>query len=129
MATMIKCPSCSSEFPLEEALNDELKENIEREKQALRKQMLDYKKIKEEELQQKDDLFRQQARQQEQQFREQMETALKEQNQQMEENLRKKLSADYEHQLKMLQESAADNEEKLKEARKKKWLTCRWKKP
>lgn len=119
MATMIKCPSCSSEFPLEEALNDELKENIEREKQALRKQMLDFKKIKEEELQQKDDLFRKQAQQQEAQFREQMEIALKQQNQQIEATMRKKLSADYENQLQMLQQSAADNEEKLKEARKK----------
>lgn len=119
MATMIKCPNCSSDFPLEEALNDELKDNIEREKQALRKQMLDYKKVKEEELSQKDEQFRKQMQQQESQLREQMEAALKQQNQQAEENMRKKLSADYEHQLQALQQNAADNEEKLKEARRK----------
>jgi hypothetical protein len=28
----IKCPSCGHEFPLEDALNDELKEAIEKEK-------------------------------------------------------------------------------------------------
>jgi hypothetical protein len=119
MATMIKCPSCSSEFPLEEALNDELKENIEREKQALRKQMMDYKRVKEDELQQKDELFRKQAQRQEVQFREQMETALKQQSLQAEEAMRKKLTADFENQVQMLQQTAADSEEKLKEARKK----------
>ncbi len=119
MATMIKCPSCSSDFPLEEALNDELKENIEREKQALRKQMLDYKKVKEEELAQKDEHFRKQMQQQEVQLKEQMDAALRQQNQQVEETLRKKLTADFEHQLQVLHQHAADNEEKLKEARKK----------
>lgn len=119
MATMIKCPSCSSEFPLEEALNDELKENIEREKQALRKQMMDYKRVKEDELQQKDELFRKQAQLQEAQFREHMETALKQQSLQAEEAMRKKLTADFENQVQMLQQTAADSEEKLKEARKK----------
>jgi thiol-disulfide isomerase/thioredoxin len=48
MATNIKCPSCNFEFPLEEALNDELKESIEKEKNELRHQMIDFKKTKEE---------------------------------------------------------------------------------
>lgn len=119
MPTMIKCPSCGSEFPLEEALNDELKENIEREKQALRKQMMDYKKVKEEELQKRDEEFKKQIHVQESVFRQQMDTELKKQQEQMEAGLRKKLSADYENQMKVLQESASENEEKLKEARRK----------
>lgn len=119
MPTMIKCPSCGSEFPLEEALNDELKENIEREKQALRKQMMDYKKVKEEELLKRDEEFKKQIHVQESVFRQQMDTELKKQQEQMEAGLRKKLSADYENQLKVLQESASESEEKLKEARRK----------
>ncbi len=35
----IKCPNCNYEFPLEEALNDELKEAIEKEKQDLRQKL------------------------------------------------------------------------------------------
>ncbi len=116
---MIKCPSCGSEFPLEEALNDELKENIEKEKQVLRKQMLDYKKQKEEEAQRKDDEFRKMQEQQETLFRQQLDNELKMQQVQLEEQVRKKLSSDYETQLKVLQQSAEENEEKLKEARKK----------
>lgn len=116
---MIKCPNCGSEFPLEEALNDELKENIEKEKAALRKQMLDYKKVKEEELQRKDEEFRKVAEQQEGIFQQKLENELKLQNTRLEETLRKKLAVDFENQLQVLQQSAAENEEKLKESRKK----------
>jgi hypothetical protein len=119
MATMIKCPNCGSEYPLEEALNDELKENIEREKQALRKQMMDYKKIKEDELQKKDEEFKKIAEQQETVFQQRLENELKLQNVQLEESLRKKLATDFENQLMVLQQSAAENEEKLKESRRK----------
>jgi hypothetical protein len=119
MATMIKCPNCGSEYPLEEALNDELKENIEREKQALRKQMMDYKKVKEDELQKKDEEFKKIAEQQETVFQQKLENELKLQNVQLEESLRKKLATDFENQLKVLQQSVTENEEKLKESRRK----------
>jgi hypothetical protein len=119
MATMIKCPGCGMEYPLEEALNDELKENIEKEKQALRKQMLDFKKMKEEELLKREEDFKKLQMQQEQAFQQKMELELKKQNSMLEESIRKSMSAEYENQLKLLQQSAADNEEKLKLARQK----------
>lgn len=119
MATMIKCPNCGSEYPLEEALNDELKENIEKEKAALRKQMLDYKKTKEEELQKKDEEFKKVAQQQEALFQQKLEQELKLQNIRQEDTLRKKLAVDFENELQVLRQSAGENEEKLKESRKK----------
>lgn len=119
MATLIKCPNCGFEFPLEDALNDELKESIEKEKQQLRQQMLDYKKTKEEELRKKEEDFTRQKQLQEDGFQKKLDDELKKKNQQLEESIRKSLSADYENQFRMLKESAADNEEKLKEARKK----------
>lgn len=119
MATQIKCPNCGFEFPLEDALNDELKESIEKEKQQLRQQMMDYKKTKEEELRRKEEEFARQKLLQEEGFQKKLEEEVKRKNQQLEESIRKSLSADYENELKLLKESAADNEEKLKEARKK----------
>lgn len=119
MATLIKCPNCGFEFPLEDALNDELKESIEKEKQQLRQQMLDYKKTKEEELRKKEEDFTRQKQLQEDGFQKKLDDELKKKNQQLEESIRKSLSADYENQFRMLKESAADNEEKLKEARRK----------
>jgi hypothetical protein len=116
---MIKCPNCGSEYPLEDALQDEMKENMEKEKQEYRKQMLDYTKKKEEDFKLKELAFEQKTEQQEQAFQQRMEQELKLQQVQQEELLRKKLSADFENQLKVLQQSAEENEEKLKESRRK----------
>ena len=85
MATLIKCPSCSFEFPLEEALNDELKEAIEKEKQDLRQKMSEHLKKKEEELQRKEAEWRTQQEKREKDLKSQIET-----------NLRKNITADFE---------------------------------
>ncbi|WP_290791534.1 DUF2130 domain-containing protein [Flavihumibacter sp. UBA7668] len=119
MPTNIKCPNCGHEFPLEEALNDELKEAIEKEKQELREKMVEYRRQKEEELKKKDEAFEQFKRQQELGFRQQLEQELKKQNQQMELTIRQNLQADYENQLTLLKDNNRDIEEKLKTARLK----------
>jgi len=104
----IKCPNCGHEFPLEDALNDELKEAIEKEKQELRQQMVEYKRQKEEELGKKEIEWQQKTQAEK--------VALQKQ---LEENLRKTISADFENQLRLLERNNKDNEEKLKEARQK----------
>ncbi|MBC6492406.1 DUF2130 domain-containing protein [Flavihumibacter stibioxidans] len=119
MATNIKCPNCGHEFPLEEALNDELKEAIEKEKQELREKMIEYRNQKEEELRRKDEAFEVFKRQQESAYRQQLDQELKKQNQQLEEHLRKSMYADFENQLKVLQDANRENEEKLRNARQK----------
>src|SRR5213075_2367894 len=88
MPTTIKCPKCSHEFPLEEAVSEEYKKE-------LREQMVSYKKQKDEEFSRKE----------------------LEWKQQLEENLRKNISSDFENKLRMLEHNNKDNEEKLKEAR------------
>jgi hypothetical protein len=119
MATQIKCPSCSFEFPLEEALSGELKSLIEKEKQELRQQMLDYKKNAEQKIKQVEEEKKAEAQKQEALFRQKLEDELKRKNAELEENIRKTLAADFENQLKVLQQTNNDNEEKLKLARQK----------
>ncbi|ULQ56906.1 DUF2130 domain-containing protein [Flavihumibacter rivuli] len=119
MLTNITCPNCGHEFPLEAALNDELKEAIEKEKQELREKMIEYRNQKEEELRKKDEAFEQFKRQQETAFRQQLDQELKKQNEQLEASIRKSLHADFENQLRMLQEADREKEEKLKAARQK----------
>lgn len=119
MATQIKCPSCSFEFPLEEALNDELKTEIEKQKQQLKQQMMEYKRNAEERVRKAEEDARKAAQQQEEQFQLRMQEELKKQNQQMEQAIRKSMTADFENQLQLLQQANADNQEKLKLARQK----------
>lgn len=137
MATQIKCTNCGHEFPLEDALNDELKDAIEKEKQELRQQMTDFKKKKddelkrkEEELKRKDEEFleirrkqeeeyEKNARKQEEKFQLQLDAELKKKNEQLEGTLRRSITSDFENKLRFLEESNKENEEKLKESRKK----------
>ena len=104
----IKCPNCNYEFPLEEALNDELKEAIEKEKQELRQKMSDHLKKKDEEMQRKEMEWKTQQDKREKEIQLQIET-----------NLRKNITADFENQLRMLEQNNKDNEEKLKQSRLK----------
>ena len=119
MLTKIKCPNCSHEFPLDEALNDELKEAIEEQKQELRQQMIEYRNKKEEELRLKEEAFEAFKRSQEDRYQQQLQAELKKQNQQLEESIRKSTQADFENQLRILSDSNKDNEEKLRLARQK----------
>jgi hypothetical protein len=119
MVTKIKCPNCGHEFPLEDALNDELKEAIEKEKQELRQKMVEYRQQKEEELRKKEEAFEQFKRSQEDRYQLQLQAELKKQNQQLEESIRKSTQADFENQLRILSEANRENEEKLKQSRQK----------
>ncbi len=119
MATQIKCPSCSFEFPLEEALNDELKTEIEKQKQELRQQMLDYKKNAEIKIRQMEEDNKREAQKQEELFQQKLQVELKNKNAEIEESIRKTLASDFENQLNILQQSNKDNEEKLRLAREK----------
>lgn len=126
MATMIKCPNCGNEFPLDDALKLELNENLEKEKQDLRKKMEDYKKQrdidvekKNEEIRKREEEHKKLADQQEQAFRQRMEQQLRLQQQEQEAVLRQKLTADFENQIALLKQSEAEQKEKLQEARKK----------
>jgi hypothetical protein len=104
----IKCPNCAHEFPLEDALNDEMKEAIEKEKQELRQQMVEYKRVKEEELGRKEMEWQQKSQAEK--------AALQKQ---IEETLRKNIAADFENKVRMLEQNNKDNEEKLKTSRQK----------
>jgi hypothetical protein len=119
MATMIKCPSCSFEFPLEDALNDELKDSIEKEKAELRQKMTVHLNNKEAEFKKAEEALKNQLQAKDKEAEIKLAAEKQKLQQELQESIRKTVTADYENQLKMLQQTAADTEEKLKEARKK----------
>lgn len=123
MSTEIKCPNCNHSFPLEAAMTEDFK-------QDMRKEMLNYKKQKEEEFQKKATEFELQRKQQEELFdkqKKQQEASYEQKLAQeksalqttIAENLRKTISADFENKLKMFEDANKENEEKLKLARLK----------
>jgi hypothetical protein len=89
------------------------------EQRKLAEEIKTERKNKELELLRKEEEFNQLKQNQEETFKRKLEEELKKNNEQLEQNIRKSVSSDYENRLQMLQQNAADNEEKLKESRKK----------
>ncbi|MFT3702419.1 MAG: DUF2130 domain-containing protein [Agriterribacter sp.] len=117
MATQIKCPNCSHVFQMEDAVAEEYK-------QELRDQMKKYVKQKDEEVQKKQEEYirkeqslLQQAQQKEAEYAGKLADEKVKLQQMLETNLRKSISADFENQLQLLQQTNKDNETKLQEAR------------
>lgn len=119
MATNIKCSSCGFEFPLEDALNDELKENIEKEKAELRQQMTIHINKKEVEFKRAEELLNQQLQAKDKETEIKLITEKQKLQQELQTSLTKSISQDFENKIKMLQNADAEKEEKLKLARKK----------
>ncbi len=94
MASEIKCPNCGHQFEPNEAIREEVQNE-------LRQKMKEWSSKKTEEFEKK------------------MEDEKKQFQLGMEEKMRKSITADFENQLQLLKTSNSDNEEKLKEARKK----------
>lgn len=105
MSTEIKCPNCGTFFEPNEAIREE----VEKE---LRNKAADWQKKKAEE-------FQQQLKKKELEHQQQLQSEKQKLQTQIEESLRKTIAADFENQLRLLQENNKDNEEKLKLARQK----------
>ena len=110
--TMITCPSCGNEFEP----NNVIREQIETE---LRTKIKDWQLKKEEEYKLKESALQKQLSVKDDELVKRLAEEKKKLQNDLEQSIRKSLSGDFENQLKMLQQSVADNEEKLKEARRK----------
>jgi Uncharacterized protein conserved in bacteria len=112
MATDIKCPNCGSTVDIEGAVTEEYKKR-------LRDQMTAYKKQKEDEFALREKELVQQVQHKETEFAKKLQEEKTRLQQSLEETLRKSITADFENQLRLLQQSNKSNEEKLAEARRK----------
>ncbi|HVZ25396.1 MAG TPA: DUF2130 domain-containing protein, partial [Sediminibacterium sp.] len=109
---IITCPNCQHQFEP----GDSMREEIEKE---LRGKMVDWQKKKDEEFRQKEQLFQQQLLAKENEARQFLDKERKKIQEELQESIRRTIASDYENRLQLLQQSAADNEEKLKAARQK----------
>jgi hypothetical protein len=112
MATEVKCPNCSTVFPLEEAMTEEYKKE-------LREKMLSFTKQKEEEYSRKLDEFSKKEQVQQLQFEQRLTEERKALQLTLEESLRKTIASDFENKLQMLENTNKEAEEKLKASRLK----------
>lgn len=112
MATNIKCPNCNHEFPLEAAVSEEYKKE-------LREQLVTYKKQKEQELARREQEWQQQMQQKETELNKRLQQEKEQLQQELDQSIRKRISADFENKVQLLEQNNRENEERLKEARRK----------
>lgn len=112
MATNIKCPNCNHEFPLEAAVSEEYKKE-------LREQLVTYKKQKEQELVRREQEWQQQMQQKETELNKRLQLEKEQLQVELDQAIRKRISADFENKLQLLEQNNRENEERLKEARRK----------
>jgi hypothetical protein len=109
---IITCPNCNNQFEPGDSMRDEIQKE-------LRGKMADWQKKKDEEFKQKETSLQQQLKAKDEEIAKQVEAEKKKLQEELQESIRRSVTGDFENQLKMLQQNASDNEEKLKEARKK----------
>ena len=109
---IITCPNCKTQFEP----GDSIREEIEKE---LRNKMIDWQKKKDDEFKSKELAYQQQIQLKEEEISKRLLDEKQKLQKELQDSLSKSIAADYENQMKMLQQSANDSEEKLKEARRK----------
>ena len=109
---IITCPKCNNQFEPGDTMRDE----IEKE---LRSKMLYWQKKKDEEFKGKEASYQQQLQLKEEETVRLLQKEKQKLQAELQESITKTIVSDYENKLKLLQQSASDTEEKLKEARKK----------
>lgn len=111
-AFIITCPNCQHQFEPGDSMRDEIQKE-------LRTQMLDWQNKKDQEFKLKEQSFQQLLSDQEKEAAAKLEEEKKKLQAELQDSIRKSVSSDFENQLKMLEQTASDNAEKLKESRKK----------
>lgn len=112
MAGLIICPKCSNQFEPTDAFREEVQVQ-------LREEAKKWQVRKEDEYRQKEALLLQQIQQKDTELSKRLAEEKAKLQVDIREALSKSITADFENRMNMLQQSVADNEEKLKEARRK----------
>jgi len=119
MSTNIKCPNCATVFDVEDVLSadveQKLKQRYEKQLQESISQINNEKKKLEEEQKS----FEEKKKRENELFQQKLQQEKLKLESEIQQQVRKSIAADYENQLRLLQQSAQDNEEKLKLAREK----------
>jgi len=119
MPNNIKCPNCGHEFDVENVIAADLDQKYQQQYQqklqsSLQKVEADKKKLEEEQVQ-----FEEKKKKENEIFAQKLQAEKLKLSSELQEQLTKSIASDFENKLILLQNNNKDNEEKLKEARKK----------
>jgi hypothetical protein len=119
MKNNIKCPSCGHLFDAEHVLAQKIETDLETKYNNKLQQSLLQIETDKQKLLDEVNLFEEKKKKENEIFIQKLQQEKIKMEAQLQEQLTKTIASDYENQLKLLEENKLDNEEKLKQARKK----------
>jgi hypothetical protein len=119
MPTDIKCPNCGHQFDVENVLAADLDQKYQQQYQLKLQQSLDKVEAEKRKLNTDLQLFEERKKNENELFTQRLQKEKQKIEADLQEQLRKSIGADFENKMQMLENNNKDNEEKLKEARRK----------
>jgi hypothetical protein len=119
MATHIKCPNCATVFDVENVLSADVEQKLKQQYEKQLQQSLSQINAEKKKLEEDQKLFEEKRKKENELFQQRLQQEKLKLESELQQQLRKSISADYENQLRLLQQNASENEEKLKTARQK----------
>lgn len=119
MANDIKCPACGTIIDVENVLAADIEQKLQQQYQDKLQQSLNKVEEDKRKLMADQVLFEEKKKNENEIFAQKLQQEKQKLETEIQEQLRKSIAADFENKLRMLENNNADNEEKLKEARKK----------
>lgn len=119
MSTQITCPRCRSAFALEDVLTEDVEKSLKQQyEQRLRESSEKLQKEREALLLSQKE-FEEKKQRENELFSQRLEKEKQKMQESLQEQIRKSVAGDFENRMKIMQQCLDDNEEKLKEARRK----------
>ena len=112
MINNIKCPNCGHEFEPNDAIRDQVKKELNSKAE-------EWKKEKDEEFKKKEAAYAKQLSEKDNELAQKLAAEKEAITKQLKDQLQQSIAADYNNQITMLQQSVAENKNKLEESRKK----------
>src|SRR5215217_6010915 len=119
MSTHIKCPNCASVFDVEDVLSADVEQKVKEKYEKQLQQSIAVMKDERKKLEEEQRLFEEKRKKENELFQQKLQQEKQKLETEIQQQLRKSIAGDYENQLKLLQQSARENEEKLRTARQK----------
>jgi len=119
MTNDIKCPNCGTIFDVENVLSADIEKKIQQQYQDKLNESLSKIEEDKKRLEAEQKLFEEKKKNENEIFAQKLQSEKTRLEAELQSQLKKSIAADFENQLKLLQQNNADNEEKLKAARQK----------
>ena len=119
MATDIRCPSCGNVFDVEEVIANELEEKLKKDYVQKLQQSLNGLEEERNKLQREQAVFEEKKRRENELFQQRLAQEKQKLEEEIQKQLTRSITSDFEHKLRLLEQSNQDQEEKLKMARRK----------